>query len=74
MNSGQLMWSHERDTYSLTKKEKGGSVWEYPEGVVGRMKRGVPPPSVQIAFVSLRAARRQLPSQVPTVSSVGWVP
>ena len=30
--------------------------------------------SVQIAFVSLRAARRQLPSQVPTVSSAGWVP
>ena len=30
--------------------------------------------SVQIAFVSLRAARRHLASQVPTVSSVGWVP
>ena len=43
MNSGQPMWSHERDTYSLTKKEKGGRVWEYPEGVVGGMKRGVPP-------------------------------
>ena len=28
---------------------------------------------VQIAFLSLRAARRQLLSQVPTVSSVGWV-
>src|SRR5574341_2657872 len=37
------MWSHERDTYSLTKKEKGGRVWEYLEGVVGRIKRGVPP-------------------------------
>ena len=28
---------------------------------------------VKIAFLSLRAARRQLPSQVPTVSGVGWV-
>ena len=43
VNSGQPRWSHERDTYSLTKKEKGGRVWEYPEGVVGGMKRGVPP-------------------------------
>ena len=72
MNSGQPLWSHECDAYSLTKQEKGGRVWEYPEGVVGWMEGRVLPP-LKIAFLSLRAARRQLPSQVPTVSSVGWV-
>ena len=37
------MWSHECDSYSLTKQEKGGRVWEYLEGVVGWMKGGVLP-------------------------------
>ena len=68
------MWSHECDSYSLTKQEKGGRVWEYLEGVVGWMREVSFLSSVQIAFVSLRAARKQLPSQVPTVSSVGRVP
>ena len=43
MNSGQPMWSHERDTYSLTKKEKGGRVWEYLEDVVGWMEGHILP-------------------------------
>ena len=72
MNSGQPVWSHECDAYSLTKQEKGGRVCEYLEGVVEWMEGRVLPP-LKIAFLSLRAARRQLPSQVPTVSSVGWV-
>ena len=43
MNSGQPLWSHECDAYSLTKQEKGGRVWEYLEGVVGWMEGLVPP-------------------------------
>ena len=38
VNSGQPTWSHEHDSNFLTKQEKGGRVWEYPEGVVGWMK------------------------------------
>ena len=76
MNSGQPMWSHEHDAYSLTKREKGGRVQGVgvPGGCGGRMKGGVPPLFSQIAFVSLRAKlpESQLPSQVPTVSSVRW--
>ena len=37
------MWSHEHDVYSLTKQEKEGRVWEYPEGVVGWMEGHVAP-------------------------------
>ena len=50
------MWSHEHDAYSLTKQEKGGRVWEYLECVVGWMREVSFLSSVQIAFVSLRAA------------------
>ena len=37
------MWSHEHDSNFLTKQEKGDSVWEYPEGVVGWIKGGALP-------------------------------
>ena len=60
MNSGQPMWSHERDAYSLTKKEKGGRVWEWMWWVGWRDISFLSP--VKIAFLRLRAARRQLPS------------
>jgi hypothetical protein len=43
VNSGQPMWSHECDSYSLTKQEKAGRVWECPRVLVGRMKGGVLP-------------------------------
>ena len=43
VNSGEPTWSPEHDSYSLTKQEKGGRVWEYPEGVLGWLKGGVLP-------------------------------
>ena len=75
VNSRQPMWSHEHDSNFLTKQEKGGRVWEYPEGVVGWMKGdALPLFSATTVQMSLRAAGWQLPSQVPTAPSVGWVP
>ena len=46
VNSGQPMWSHECDSYSLTKQEKGGRVWEYLEGA-GGVDEGRCPSSLQ---------------------------
>ena len=46
VNSGQPMWSHECDSYSITKQEKGGRVWEYPEGA-GGVDEGRCPSSLQ---------------------------
>ena len=73
MNSGQPIWSHERDTYSLTKKEKGGRVWEYPEDVVGLMEGRILPLSSENRFFESQSCQKAVTGQVPTVSSVGWV-
>ena len=74
MNSGQLMWSHERDAYSLTKKEKGGRVWEYPEGVVGRMKRGIPPLFRAKCFCESQSCPKAVTKSGPHSIQCGLVP
>ena len=58
MNSGQLMWSHERDAYSLTKKEKGGRVWEYLEDVVGWMEGCILPLSSENRFFESQSCKK----------------
>lgn len=65
VNSGQPMWSPERDTYSLTKQEKGGRVWEYPEGVVGRMKGRVLPLFSANCFCESRSCQRAVTKSGP---------
>ena len=65
VNSGQPMWSHECDSYSLTKQEKGGRVWENPECVVGRMKGGVLPLFSANCFCESRSFQTAVPKSGP---------
>ena len=76
MNSGQPMWSHERDTYSLTKKEKGGRVWEYPEGVVGWMEGRVLPLSSANCFFGSQSCQKAVTKPGPhsRTSHTIWLP
>ena len=60
MNSGQPMWSHERDAYSLTKKEKGGRVWEYLEDVVGWMEGCILPLSSENRFFESQSSEKAI--------------
>ena len=80
VNSGQPMWSHERDSYSLTKQEKGGRVWEYSEGVVGWMKGGVLPLFSANFFPESQSCQKALTNSGPhsiqcglgALASVTW--
>ena len=65
MNSGQPMWSHEWDSYSLTKQEKGGRVWESPEGAGGRMKGGVLPLFSANCFCESQSFQMAVPKSGP---------
>ena len=65
VSSGQPTWSPERDTYSLTKQEKGGRVWEYPEGVVGRMKGRVLPLFSANCFCEPQSCQRAVTKSGP---------
>ena len=88
MNSGQPMWSHERDTYSLTKKEKGGRVWEYLEDVVGWMEGRILPLSSENRFFESQSCEKAVTKSGPHsircglgvlapvtwTSHTGWLP
>ena len=65
MNSGQPVWSHECDAYSLTKQEKKGRVWEYPEGVVGWIEGRVLPLSVKNCFFESQSCQKAVTKSGP---------
>ena len=59
------MWSHERDAYSLTKKEKGGRVWEYLEDVVGWMEGRILPLSSENRFFESQSCEKAVTKSGP---------